>query len=216
MADSIGLLEFDSAIGQGSPHIVVEETFHLRHVMRPYALKAAAAGYEVKIHTPHTEWANDPVECASRSAKPVTAEDMDRTWRQWESVDSLEDITAASTPSERLAAAKLLLAEIDGLRSGPDGADNKEAEAKIQQLSSNYPTELGLLGYLGYFDARFLDRVRHEHSAVLAEHTQEISRDIVYAEPSPADIAKMDRDLTTALGLEAARSSEPGHRGLEL
>jgi hypothetical protein len=167
-SDALSVTATAEAASREIPVIVVERTFARAYTLRPFARLAARNGYDLQIHTPHTDWANDWKACLERTNKPVSAPEMERTWRQWEEIDDVQTLMAVRSPSERLVDIKKLLADAEILR-GPDQIPSPGYLDKLAYLSDNYPSELSHLNGIGWFDSQNRRRVNREYALLIAQ-----------------------------------------------
>ena len=193
-ADALSVAAAANALSNGVPLIVVERVFHQAYTMRPFARLAKRHGYDVEIHVPDTDWAHDYEACLQHTRRAVERTDMERFWRHWELVGTIDELLESQSPGERLLEAKRLLAETHYLMAAARG-QSKAYQEKLALMTEDYEAEFAHLIYLGYFDGAYRHRVNQEFAHLLARTRIEAQ----HGPDSPAALRVVQQEILRPL-----------------
>ena len=196
-ADALSVAAAADAMSNGAAPIVVERVFHRVYSMRPFARLASRHGYAVEIHLPNSAWALDYETCLQHTRKPVQRSNMELIWRQWELVGPIEKVLQSRSPSERLAEAKRLLADVQYLKAENREQSNAYRE-KLDLVTKHYEPELRHLIFLGYFDCTHRDRVNQEYACLIAKERIEAQ----HGPDSPAALRVVQQKILAQLNAD--------------
>ncbi|PJF20411.1 MAG: hypothetical protein CUN56_16310, partial [Phototrophicales bacterium] len=88
------------AIEQGISPIVIDNTNVQAWEPRPYVAAGRAAGYQIRVVEPDTEWKFDPEELANRNTHGVPLEAIQKMINRWDHDITPDDIMKSEKPKK--------------------------------------------------------------------------------------------------------------------